>query len=118
MKSNIDFKKIYDPADGHLIAVVNLNYMFPIPKYMRTPLKYKDIDKHRTFASEEEKSKYIDLMKTELKVINSMDLSKPAINIYKSKYSKPDSNLSNRCIDYKQMEEPARKYTEENGRKN
>lgn len=33
MKQQKDFYKIYDPAiSNRLIAVINLNYMFPIPK--------------------------------------------------------------------------------------
>lgn len=112
MKANIDFKKIYDPVDGHLIAVVNLNYMFPIPKNMLEYLKYKDIDKHRTFESETAKSKYIDLLKTELKVINSMKLTKAALNVYENKYRTPTSDLAKRCIDFKAIEAFAEQYNE------
>ena len=65
MKENIDFKKIYDIKSNRLIAVINLNYMFPIPKNMYEKLRYKDLDKHRNFKDEIEKSKYIALMKTE-----------------------------------------------------
>lgn len=110
MKANVDFKKIYDPTDGHLIAVVNLNYMFPLPKDMFKVLKYKDIHEHRNFENETEKSKYIDLMKKELKVINSMDLSKSALNIYHNKYNDPNSDLSKRCIDFKHLETVAQQY--------
>ena len=104
MKANEDFKKIFDPKSNRLIAVINLNYMFPIPKTMYNKLQYKDLDKHRTFKNEIEKSKYISLMKTELKVINTMELDKVAIKVYNNKYDKPDSNLAKRCIDFKKME--------------
>ena len=57
MKANEDFKKIFDPKSNRLIAVINLNYMFPIPKTMYNKLQYKDLDKHRTFKNEIEKSK-------------------------------------------------------------
>ena len=43
-------------------------------------------------------------MKTELKVINTMELDKVAIKVYNNKYDKPDSNLAKRCIDFKKME--------------
>ena len=73
MKKQPDFFKIYDPQDlSRLIAVVNLNYMFPIPKNEVTPFAKKDIGTYRTFKSEEEKSKYIDLLDSEMKMINRM----------------------------------------------
>lgn len=114
MKDNIDFKKIYDPRNpSRLIAVVNLNYMFPIPKNEKIELEYKDIDLHRTFSSETEKSKYINLMKRELKAINDMHLEKNAYKIYVEKYEKPESQISRRCIDFKNIEVIARTYTKE-----
>ena len=42
MKENIDFKKIYDIKSNRLIAVINLNYMFPIPKNMYEKLRYEN----------------------------------------------------------------------------
>ena len=63
MKNNIDFKKIYHPKDNRLLAVVNLNYMFPILKSQKKVLKYQDIELHRSFSDDSEKSKYIDLIK-------------------------------------------------------
>lgn len=113
MKANEDFKKIFDPKSNRLIAVVNLNYMFPIPKAMYNKLQYKELDKHRTFKNEIEKSKYISLMKIELKVINTMGLDKVAIKVYNNKYDKPDSNLAKRCIDFKDMEKLALQYEKE-----
>lgn len=64
--------------------------------------KYKD---------EIDMSKYIALMKTEWKVINTMNLDKAAIKLYHNKYDKPDSNLSKRCIDFKDMEKLALQYS-------
>ena len=43
MKNNVDFKKIFFPGSNKLLAVINLNYMFPIPKSEKRPLYYKDI---------------------------------------------------------------------------
>ena len=110
MKANLDFKKIYLPDTNRLIAVVNLNYMFPIPKKLYQKLEYRDIDKHRTFENDIEKSKYIDLMKTELKIINSMKLPQAAVKVYENKYNKPESDLAKRCIDFKDMEELALRF--------
>ncbi len=110
MKNNKDFKKIYNPKDNTLLAVINLNYMFPIPKNMKVLLKYKDIEQHRSFENNFQKSKYINLMKMELKQINKMNLESDGIFIYKNKYSILDKQLADRCIDFKQMEELARQY--------
>lgn len=117
MKSNEDFKKIYIPDSNRLIAVINLNYMFPIPKCMYEKLQYKDIEKHRSFKDEKEKSKYIGLMKTELKIMNGMNLSKAAMKLYDNKYRKPESDLAKRCIDFKDIEKLALQYIKEQEKK-
>ncbi|MDD6857269.1 MAG: type III toxin-antitoxin system ToxN/AbiQ family toxin [Lachnospiraceae bacterium] len=111
MKQQKDFFKLYDPDNPtRLIAVVNLNYMFPIPKEYTHDFEKKKIDTYRTFKSEQAKSKYIDLLDTELKVINSLNLGEKALYIYKLKYDKPQDSLSKRCIDFKDMERLARLY--------
>ena len=118
MKNGKDFKKLYHPKDNRLLAVVNLNYMFPIPKSLKMILKYKDIEKHRKFESEEEKSKYINLLKTEIKILSQMHLDKAAKSIYKNKYTatNQDVPLANRCIDFKYMEQLAQKYMEDSNK--
>lgn len=111
MKNAKDFYKVYDPDDRtRLIAVVNLNYMFPIPKAQTTPFVKKDIHTYRTFRSETEKSKYIDLLDTELAAINAMDMGTKAQRLYRLKYEKPGDFVSKRCIDFKAMEALALKY--------
>ena len=110
MKANLDFKKVFLPNSNRLIAVINLNYMFPMPKALYKRLEYKDIEQHRTFMDEIEKSKYIDLLKTELKIINTMNVEKSAIRVYKNKYENPESDLAKRCIEFKKMEELANEY--------
>ena len=115
MKKQPDFFKIYDPQNlSRLIAVVNLNYMFPIPKDEVSPFIKKDIDTYRTFKSEEEKSKYIDLLNSEIKMINAMNLSDAAKDLYEKKYSFPDSRVSQRCLDYKALEVWAKKWKTNN----
>lgn len=84
--------------------------MFPIPKTQTTPFIKKEIHTYRTFSSETEKSKYIDLLDTELSVINSMDIGNKAERLYKLKYDKPEDIVSKRCIDFKAMEHLALQY--------
>ncbi len=111
MKQQPDFYKIYDPKNlSRLIAVVNLNYMFPIPKKEVSSFAKKDIGTYRTFKSEEEKSKYIDLLDSELTMINTLDLPTAARKIYDDKYLFPDSRVAQRCLDYKELEKYAKKW--------
>lgn len=111
MTQQKDFFKLYNPNNPtRLIAVVNLNYMFPIPKEYTHDFEKKKIDTYRTFESEKEKGKYIDLLDTELKAINTLNLDKKALFIYNLKYDKPDDRVSKRCIDFKNMEKFAKLY--------
>lgn len=111
MKQQKDFYKIYDPDNpSRLIAIVNLNYMFPIPKEYTHDFEKKKIDTYRTFDSEKSKSKYIDLLDKELKVINTLKLDEKALFIYNLKYKKPNDKISKRCIDFKNMERVAKLY--------
>lgn len=111
MKKQPDFFKIYDPQElSRLIAVVNLNYMFPIPKEEVRPFIKKDIHTYRTFKSEKEKSKYIDLLDSEMKMIHTLNLSDAAKDLYEKKYTFPDSRIAQRCLDYKYLEEQAKKW--------
>lgn len=106
-----DFFKIFDPRDyKRLIAVVNLNYMFPIPKKYTSDFDKKNIHLYRTFVSEQAKNKYIHLLNTELKSINKMDLGTKARALYSLKYELPNDSVSKRCIDFKEMERLAKLY--------
>lgn len=111
LRQQKDFYKIYDPKQpNRLIAVVNLNYMFPIPKAETSAFEKSKIHTYRTFKSEDEKSKYIDLLDTELSVINSMDMDSKAQAVYNLKYDNPTHPVSQRCIDFKAMEQLALQY--------
>lgn len=108
-----DFYKIFDPDNTtRLIAVVNLNYMFPIPKACTSAFVKKNIGTYRTFKSEKAKSQYINLLDKELKVINKMDLGTKALQLYHLKYTDPNNTVSKRCIDFKDMEKWAKLYIE------
>lgn len=109
LKQQKDFYKVYDSADtSRLIAVVNLNYMFPVPVSVMNPLRLKTIDQHRKFNSLEEKSKYIDLLNKELAQLRKMNLCDAARELYEIKYRFPDKPLAARCLDYRALEERAR----------
>ncbi len=111
LKQQKDFYKIFDLKNPkRLIAVINLNYMFPIPKSCTSKFEKKNIHTYRTFSSEIEKSKYIDLLDIELKTINTMDFENKAKELYDLKYSNPDNRISKRCIDFKNMEKLAKIY--------
>lgn len=115
MKNSLDFHKIFLPdkdplAPDRLVAVVNLNYMFPVPKTYFSPLDYRDISNHRTFTSEKDKSSYIDLLRKELSVINTMNLETKAQKVYRLKKDLPNSSISKRCLNFELLERYAHEY--------
>lgn len=115
LKQQKDFYKIYDPSEpNRLIAVINLNYMFPILKSCVYPFSKKLIHTYRTFSSDKEKSKYIHLLDTELSAINKMSLDVKAMKLYNLKINNPNHVISKRCIDFKLMEKLAHKYIKQN----
>ena len=115
MKDAPDFRKIYIPGSNpnlpdRPVAVVNLNYMFPIPKALVKPLYYRDIDKHRAFSSKSERTKYVDLLMKEMAAINKIGIEGLAQKLYKTKADFPDAVVSKRCLDFKMLEEKAQVY--------
>ena len=111
LRQQKDFYKIYDTKNPkRLIAVINLNYMSPIPKSETSIFEKSKIHTYRTFKSDDEKSKYIALLDAELSVINSLDMGSKAQAIYNLKYDKPNHVVSKRCIDFKAMEQLAIQY--------
>jgi len=111
MKESIDFVKIFDKTNKKLISVINLNYMFPVPKSEIIEVKYKNIDNFRTFSSLNEKNKYIDLLRHEMKVINNKNIQTQALKVYTS-ISK-DSFFKNRCLPFLLLEKKAIEYSKE-----
>ena len=117
LKDNYDFYKIFisdkNPTlPDRLVAVVNLNYMFPVPKSLIQNLEYKDIEKHRTFNSPAEKSAYIDLLNKEMAQINKMNFGIKAKKLYDLKQNFPDNSIAKRCLDFANLEVYATKYVE------
>jgi len=119
MKNSQDFIKILKDEedkrslDDTLFGVVNLNYMFPVPKEFITTIKYGDLENYRDFKDEKEKSEYIDLLKKELKKIKSSSLEVKAVKVYELKEKAPDSMIAQRCLDFKKLEEVAKKFKKE-----
>ena len=108
LKQSIDFRKIY--KGNNLISCINLNYMFPVPNSELTDMQYKDIGQYVLFSTEDEKSKYIQLLKYELSVINSLSLEQDSIDLYNRKYNMPNDAVSLRCFDFKSLEIGAKKW--------
>lgn len=103
MKEDMDFIKLYDRT--RLIAVVNLNYMFPIHKSRLIEVEYKNIENFRTFESEKNRNDYITLLKREMKEIRTRKIDEKAVKLYKHKYDYPSDRVSNRCVDFKKLEQ-------------
>lgn len=109
MKNQRDLSLLYN-TNKELIAVVNLNYMFPVPKKYVKKIKYKDIDNYRTFKDSAEKSRYIMLLKEELSMINALNIAEKAHNLYKYINLHKTSQLVKRCLNFKYLEVKAKEY--------
>lgn len=110
MKQNLDFFKLYDNKKNKPLAVINLNYMFPVPKAEVTDLEYSMIDSNRKFTSDKQKSQYIHFLKLEMRQINKLDIGKAAKKLYQLKCNYPENVIAKRCIDFKELEKKAREY--------
>ena len=106
MKQTLDFLKFYD-SKNDLVFVVNLNYMFPVPKKYLSNLNYAYI---YSLKSPTEASKYISFLKNELKMLNSQDITKKALRIYQLKQNNPNHVISNRCFDFLSLENACHEY--------
>ncbi|MBQ7915652.1 MAG: type III toxin-antitoxin system ToxN/AbiQ family toxin [Firmicutes bacterium] len=111
LKQQLDFHKLYDNNTKQLLAVVNLNYMFPIKTSLLIDLNYSDIDQHRTFQNDNEKKDYIALLQKELKIINKLNLDQSALKLYKIRSEYPNEPISKRCLDFKSLEALALSYS-------
>lgn len=108
MKNSLDFIKLYD--NGDLLAVVNLNYMFPTQKDRFSIVSYSNIESFRSFADDNEKNAYIGLLKKEKNEILKSNILAKAQKLYTFKYDFPDNNISQRCLDFKDLEEKCKSY--------
>lgn len=110
IKENVDFFKLYYPKTNDLLAVINLNYMFPIHGSLLVDLEYRDIEKYRVFKDLDQKSKYIDLLRMEIAEINDRPICESAEKVYQIKSRYPDSFLAKRCLDFSSLETAWRQY--------
>jgi protein AbiQ len=108
MKQSPDFIKLYD--ENTLIAVVNLNYMFPVCKKTLIHVEYKKIENFREFYNDIQKNNYIYLLKKEMKQIKKINIKNKAIKLYKRKYDFPENKISKRCFDFKYLEQKCAEY--------
>jgi hypothetical protein len=108
MKDDRDFIKLYDKMK--LIAVVNLNYMFPVHKGKLINVEYKNISAFRTFKDEFDKGNYISLLKKEIREIKAKNIAQQAKDLYELRYNYPDDAVSQRCIDFKELEKKCLEY--------
>lgn len=110
MKEGIDFIKIM--KEDKIIGILNLNNMVPIEKNNIIELKYKEIEKHRNFTNDIERKQYIAFLNFELKLINDKmsKIKNNAMKLYNEKIIHPKSKISQRCCNFKLLEEKAREY--------
>lgn len=109
--SGPDFVKVYDGAK--MLCVVNLNYMFPIPKKKVNYLDYRNIQAYRSFVSEKEKNDYIALLKREMSIMQTMGIEEKAKKVYKLRALYPESFVAKRCLDFTRLEEACKEYHQE-----
>lgn len=112
MSNSRDFIKIHDPDDGKLIAVLNINNMIPIPDEYLIPLKYDDVSLYKKFKNDTEKSKYIDLLRKELKEIKKITdkIKNNAEYLHENFKNKPTNKLSQRCCNFLKLESSISNY--------
>ncbi len=110
INEGMDFIKI--KANDKIISVLNLNNMIPISNNNVKELKYKEIEKYRSFASHKEKILYISFLSVELKLVNDKieKIKKNALKLYNEKIKNPTSNVSKRCCNFRLLEEKSKKY--------
>lgn len=102
LKNSLDFHKYY--FDNQLIGVINLNYMFPVPKQYISNLDYSKIELYRAFNNEDEKNKYIKFLHKQLVAIKKLNIEKYAIKVYQLKEQNPNHDISKRSFDFKSLE--------------
>ena len=95
IKANIDFQKIIHNDVSEM-----------------TDLEYEKIEEYVDFKNDTAKSKYIDLLKREMKYIKELPLENNARSLYALKYDKPEHVISKRCFDFKTLENGAHNWTE------
>ena len=112
MKNRMDFKKLFIGND-EFIGVVNLNYMFPVPKKYLVDVQYGNIEKYRKFQNDTEKLRYIALLKKQIALINTKDFDMVAIKLYDFVEKYPMNFMSKRCLNYTELEKLALEFSDQ-----
>lgn len=110
IKEGMDFIKIME--NDKIISVLNINNMIPILDNNVTLLKYENIENYREFDTDNEKKSYISFLSFELNLINKKidKIKKNALKLYNEKINNPTSKISERCCDFKLLEEKSKLY--------
>ena len=106
MKNRIDFIKI--TYKNEFYGVVNLNYMFPVPKSEIQDVDYREIENYRKFKSTKEKIDYIVLLKKELSRIRYIKVNVLAEKLYLEVENKVF--IKKRCLNFHLLEEKAKEF--------
>lgn len=113
MTEQIYFFKLYSNKN-QLIAVVNLNYMSPVPKNKIINFLYKDIDTYCNFENNKRKSQYINLLKMERKSIINKDIPTKAKILYNVICSSTkETHITKHCLDFLEIEKQVQKAIED-----
>lgn len=107
MSDNTDFIKIHDLDTNELLCVLNINNMIPVPTKCLIKLRYDKLKNYRNFSSEIEYRNYVMLLQKELRSIqfNEEKIKEHASSTYRIKNNFPKSKISQRCCDFKRLEE-------------
>lgn len=108
MKDNIDFVKIVNEKGP--LAVVNLNYMFPVNKKFVQTIEYANIGSLVAFKDADTMDKYISLLKQEMSVIKTKDIGTKAQRLYALKKTDPNHFVSKRCFAFHELERVCKEY--------
>lgn len=112
MIETLDFIKLFDPKDTKkILCVVNLNYMFPVPKKEISYLDNNSIGLMRDFDSPIEKQNYIMLLGKEMAQINNRNLEQQAAKLFYRVKNNPNSSISKRCFNYTNLEQKCAEWT-------
>ncbi len=100
IRPDVDFMKFKDENDN-LLFVVNLNYMFPVPKNQIRNLVPNDI---LAIKSGQDAGDYIALLRKEMTLLRNSSVEKKALRVYDLKHNYPKSLIAQRCFDFDELE--------------
>lgn len=112
LREDKDFIKIFNPDNNRrLMCVVNLNYMFPVPKQDIIYFSMANIEQIRDFDNMSEKSNYINLLNKEITELNNKNITALAKNLLEYVNQNPTSYVSMRCFNFANLERKCAEWT-------